>query len=184
MGEGRGEGASTFNPQPSTLIHRLTHGRGLDAAIIAVPSDAVVCQTQAWLRGGGQLLLFAHTRRSAPSLNPQPSTLNFPLDLASICVDEKDLLGSYSADFTLQAEVARLVFFAPARRAPARHTSVPARTDRRGRPPRRPAHARFIEGCGFAGCYLTSCLTRLWPDDVRGLESRLQAVSAAVGVQA
>jgi L-iditol 2-dehydrogenase len=110
MGEGRGEGASTFNPQPSTLIHRLTHGRGLDAAIIAVPSDAVVCQAQAWLRGGGQLLLFAHTRRSAPSLNPQPSTLNFPLDLASICVDEKDLLGSYSADFTLQAEVARLVF--------------------------------------------------------------------------
>jgi L-iditol 2-dehydrogenase len=25
-------------------------------------------------------------------------------------VDEKDLLGSYSSDFTLQAEVARLVF--------------------------------------------------------------------------
>jgi len=25
-------------------------------------------------------------------------------------VDEKDLLGSYSADFTLQGEVARLVF--------------------------------------------------------------------------
>jgi L-iditol 2-dehydrogenase len=32
------------------------------------------------------------------------------LDLASICVDEKDLLGSYSADFTLQQEVSRLVF--------------------------------------------------------------------------
>ena len=32
------------------------------------------------------------------------------LDLASVCVDEKDLLGSYSADFTLQREVARLVF--------------------------------------------------------------------------
>ena len=27
-----------------------------------------------------------------------------------MCVDEKDLLGSYSADFTLQAEVARVVF--------------------------------------------------------------------------
>jgi L-iditol 2-dehydrogenase len=30
--------------------------------------------------------------------------------LASICLDEKDLIGSYSSDFTLQAEVARLVF--------------------------------------------------------------------------
>ena len=32
------------------------------------------------------------------------------MDLASICVDEKDLIGSYSSDFTLQDEVARLVF--------------------------------------------------------------------------
>ncbi len=34
----------------------------------------------------------------------------FSLDLASICLDEKDLIGSYSSDFTLQDEVARLVF--------------------------------------------------------------------------
>ena len=32
------------------------------------------------------------------------------VDLASICVDEKDLLGSYSSDVTQQKEVARLVF--------------------------------------------------------------------------
>jgi L-iditol 2-dehydrogenase len=32
------------------------------------------------------------------------------LDFSSICVDEKDLIGSYSSDFTLQKEVARLVF--------------------------------------------------------------------------
>jgi L-iditol 2-dehydrogenase len=32
------------------------------------------------------------------------------LDLASVCVDEKDLVGSYSADFRLQKEVERLVF--------------------------------------------------------------------------
>ncbi len=81
-------------------IHRLTRGRGLDAAVIAVPSDAAVGQAQAWLRGGGQLLLFAHTYRGVASA----------VDLASVCVDEKDLLGSYSSDFTLQAEVARLVF--------------------------------------------------------------------------
>jgi L-iditol 2-dehydrogenase len=30
--------------------------------------------------------------------------------LATICLDEKDLIGSYSSDFTLQREVARLVF--------------------------------------------------------------------------
>jgi L-iditol 2-dehydrogenase len=112
------------------LIHRATHGCGLDAAVIAVPSDEVVRQAQTWLRGGGQILLFAHTKRATPTLKPlssvasakgdQPhgapkrseggSTLNFPLDLASVCLDEKDLLGSYSSDFTLQDEVARLVF--------------------------------------------------------------------------
>ena len=42
-------------------------------------------------------------------VRPPPSGL-CPLDLASICLDEKDLIGSYSSDFTLQAEVARLIF--------------------------------------------------------------------------
>jgi L-iditol 2-dehydrogenase len=92
------------------LIRRATRGRGLDAAIIAVPSDAAVQQALQLVRAGGQVLLFAHTKRATPTLNPQPSTLNFPLDLASICLDEKDLLGSYSSDFTLQDEVAQLVF--------------------------------------------------------------------------
>ena len=52
------------------------------------------------VRGGGQVLVFAHTKRGAET----------PVDLATVCVDEKDLIGSYSADFRLQAEVARLVF--------------------------------------------------------------------------
>ncbi len=116
--KGRGRVAQLYaalRPQPSTfirlssLIHRATRGRGLDAAVIAVPSDAAVQQALQLIRCGGQVLLFAHTKRT-PTLNPQPSTLNFPLDLASICLDEKDLLGSYSSDFTLQDEVARLVF--------------------------------------------------------------------------
>ncbi len=98
---------STLNPQP-------------DSAIIAVPSDAVVHQALQLVRGGGQVLLFAHTKRAAQSGRaelplrqdarqrvPAPRS---PIDLASICLDEKDLLGSYSADFTLQREVARLVF--------------------------------------------------------------------------
>ena len=32
------------------------------------------------------------------------------MDLATVCVDEKDIIGSYSSDVTLQREVARLVF--------------------------------------------------------------------------
>jgi L-iditol 2-dehydrogenase len=71
-----------------------------DAAILAVPSDAALRQAIELVRGAGQVLLFAHTHRGATSA----------VDLASVCVDEKDLLGSYSADFTLQREVARLVF--------------------------------------------------------------------------
>ena len=72
----------------------------MDAAVIAVPSDAVVRQAQALVRGGGQVLLFSHTRRGAETA----------MDLATVCMDEKDLIGSYSADFELQREAAQLVF--------------------------------------------------------------------------
>jgi L-iditol 2-dehydrogenase len=111
----------------------------LDAAVIAVPSDAAVAQALQLVRGGGQVLLFAHTKRGAhaprvPFLAPrqrlsaetrisaveqsagapesarEARAASFSLDFASICLDEKDLIGSYSSDFTLQAEVARLVF--------------------------------------------------------------------------
>jgi L-iditol 2-dehydrogenase len=115
QGGARRHRAPTFAPRPSTF----------DAAIIAVPSDQAVQQAFELVRGAGQILLFAHTKRIAPvkpvegrksngessnpsTLDPRPST--FSLDPASICMDEKDLIGSYSADFTLQKEVARLVF--------------------------------------------------------------------------
>jgi len=84
---------------PATL-QQLTRGRGADAVVVTVPLDAVVVESQTVIRGGGSVLLFAHTLRGHET----------PLDLARICVDEKALLGSYSSDFTLQAEVARLVF--------------------------------------------------------------------------
>ncbi len=83
----------------STLNSQLPRA-GLDAAVVAVPSDAVVREAASLIRGGGQILLFSHTRRGEET----------PLDLAAVCVDEKDLIGSYSADFLLQDEVARLVF--------------------------------------------------------------------------
>jgi L-iditol 2-dehydrogenase len=122
----RGEGGRRPGEVFLSLIRRATHGCGLDAAVIAVPSDAVVKQALQLIRCGGQVLLFAHTKRSAPSSlsaacggegrgevacsNSHPPSPNFQLDLASVCLDEKDLLGSYSSDFTLQDEVARLVF--------------------------------------------------------------------------
>lgn len=81
-------------------IRRITGNRGLDAAVIAVPVNSVVQQAQDLLRGGGKLLLFAHTKRGDTA----------PVDLSKICVDEKQLLGSYSSDFLLQNEVAELVF--------------------------------------------------------------------------
>ena len=109
--------------------------RTLDAAILAVPSDAALRQAFELVRGAGQILLFAHTKRPetgsknpevrsekaeaavppsdvrhpSSDLRPPPAGL-FPTDLSTICVDEKDLIGSYSADFTLQREVAHLVF--------------------------------------------------------------------------
>jgi L-iditol 2-dehydrogenase len=82
------------------IVERMTSGRGLDGAVIAVPSDSVVQEAQLLVRGGGQVLLFSHTKRGDAA----------EIDLASVCVDEKDLIGSYSADFLLQKEVARLVF--------------------------------------------------------------------------
>jgi L-iditol 2-dehydrogenase len=74
--------------------------QGLDAAVICAPVDAAVQQAQELVHGAGKVLLFAHTKRGQKA----------PVDLAAVCVDEKDLIGSYSADVTLQKEVARLVF--------------------------------------------------------------------------
>jgi L-iditol 2-dehydrogenase len=88
------------DPQLQHKIKLLTQGRGLDAAVIAVPVDAVVRQALEHVRGGGQVMLFAHTKRGAETA----------LDLAKVCMDEIDVIGSYSADVTLQPEVARLVF--------------------------------------------------------------------------
>jgi L-iditol 2-dehydrogenase len=81
-------------------LRKASGGRGVDAAVVAVPSDAAVEQAQQAVRGGGPTLLFAHTLRGRTA----------PVDLGRVCVDEKSLMGSYSADVTLQREVARLVF--------------------------------------------------------------------------
>ena len=76
----------------------------LDAAVIAVPSDAAVLQAMELVRGSAQILLFAHTTPVGRGCS------RAALDFSSICLEEKDLIGSYSSDWTLQKEVAKLVF--------------------------------------------------------------------------
>ncbi len=155
---------SSFQSQgrmPATL--NFEH-RTLDSAVITVPSDAAVHQALQLVRGGGQVLLFAHTRRAdgrwqmaeignrkseirspkSPShfsFSLQPSA--FSLDLASVCLDEKDLIGSYSSDFTLQAEVARLVFSRRLERPPVDHPPFSPGGDGQSRCPGRAPDCRF-----------------------------------------
>lgn len=97
---GAARGVRADGPNAVDEIRSAAGRHGLDAAVLAVPSAAALRQAMEALRGGGRLLLFAHTQRGDHE----------PIDLASVCVDEKDLVGSYSADVTLQREVARLIF--------------------------------------------------------------------------
>jgi len=93
--------ARAFDAGKMTLIDDIRSSfPTLDAAVIAVPSDAAVSQAVELVRGSAQILLFAHTMKGVRS----------QVDLSCICLEEKDLIGSYSSDFTLQKEVARLVF--------------------------------------------------------------------------
>jgi L-iditol 2-dehydrogenase len=77
----------------------LTEGRGADVVIVAVPGNGLVRTALDATRPGGRVMLFAHTARSEAAI-----------DSAAICVDEKSLLGSYSASVDLQEESVRLVF--------------------------------------------------------------------------
>ncbi len=92
--------AAAADHQLSSIIYQLAKAHGLDAVVIAVPSSTVVREALALVRGAGQVLLFSHTRRGDQTT----------VDLATVCMDEKDLIGSYSADYRLQEEVARLIF--------------------------------------------------------------------------
>jgi len=75
-------------------------GRGADVVLVAVPSPALVADALALARPGGRVVLFAH--------NDPQMTMTVPA--APIGIEEKELLGSYSASIELQAESARLVF--------------------------------------------------------------------------
>jgi L-iditol 2-dehydrogenase len=96
-------GASAFDPAHSGFesgIRQSTEGRGADAVIVATNAKGLVDQALRISRPGAKILLFAQTS----------VTERIDICGADICVGERVLLGSYSADVTLQAESARLVF--------------------------------------------------------------------------
>lgn len=81
-------------------LRAATAGRGADAAIVAVPGQAPLDAAILGVRPGGRVVLFAHTKVGDP----------VTIDAGQICFLEKDVVGAYSADADLNAEVADLVF--------------------------------------------------------------------------
>ncbi|MGO8984585.1 MAG: zinc-dependent dehydrogenase [Terriglobales bacterium] len=80
------------------VVRGMTEGRGADAVILAVGGTGLVRAAMDGARPGGRVLLFAQTVRGEVTIDP-----------AAVCVDEKALLGSYSASVELQEESVRFV---------------------------------------------------------------------------
>lgn len=96
-------GAQVFDPRVdgfTDAVRSSTEGRGADAVIVATNAKGLVEQALHISRPGAKILLFAQTS----------ATERIDISGADICVGERMLLGSYSADVDLQAESARLVF--------------------------------------------------------------------------
>src|SRR5271166_3120814 len=80
------------------VVKGMTEGRGADAVILAVAGNGLIRPAMDATRPGGRVLLFAQTQHGEATIDP-----------AAVCVDEKSLLGSYSASVDLQEEAARFV---------------------------------------------------------------------------
>src|SRR5277367_46429 len=92
----------SFNPVSGKLVAEVrarTEGRGADAVLVAVAHPAVVVEALAAARPGGRVLLFA--------ANDPVTKIEFPA--SAVGIDEKEILGSYSAAVDIQEEAAALV---------------------------------------------------------------------------
>ena len=76
-----------------------TDGRGADVALVAVGADSLIQQAMDAIRPGGRVMLFASTQHGSA-----------PFDPAAVCMDEKTLMGSYSASVAIQQDGIDLVF--------------------------------------------------------------------------
>ena len=94
--------AEAFDPAATDLVAEMRHrtdGRGADAVLLAAPNPSLVPEALAIARPGGRIVLFAH--------NDPVLKLDFPA--AAVGVEEKEILGSYSASVDEQEESADLV---------------------------------------------------------------------------
>jgi L-iditol 2-dehydrogenase len=92
----------SFDPKSGKLREEIltrTEGRGADAVLVAVAHPAVVVDALAVARPGGRVLLFA--------ANDPVTKIEFPA--AAVGIDEKEILGSYSAAVDIQESAAALV---------------------------------------------------------------------------
>ena len=95
-------GVESFDPSGGKLVEQVkarTEGRGVDAVLVAVAHPAVVEESLAAARPGGRILLFA--------ANDPVTRIEFPA--AAVGIDEKEILGSYSAAVDIQEDAAALV---------------------------------------------------------------------------
>lgn len=77
----------------------MTQGRGVDVALVAVGADVLISQAMDAIRPGGRVMLFASTQHGSAAFDP-----------AAVCMDEKTLMGSYSASVAIQQEGIDLVY--------------------------------------------------------------------------
>jgi len=94
---------ASFDPSGGKLVDEIrarTAGRGADAVLVAVPHPALVSEALAAARPGGRVLLFAQ--------NDPQMKIEFPA--AAVGVEEKEILGSYSAAVDIQESAAELIF--------------------------------------------------------------------------
>jgi L-iditol 2-dehydrogenase len=92
----------SFNPSDGKLVEQIkarTEGRGADAVLVAVAHPSVVVEALSAARPGGRVLLFA--------ANDPVTRIEFPA--AAVGIDEKEILGSYSAAVDIQEAGADLV---------------------------------------------------------------------------
>jgi L-iditol 2-dehydrogenase len=92
----------SFDPTSGKLEREIkdrSEGRGVDAVLVAVAHPAVVVDALAAARPGGRILLFA--------ANDPVTRIEFPA--AAVGIDEKEILGSYSASVDIQEAAAELV---------------------------------------------------------------------------
>jgi L-iditol 2-dehydrogenase len=80
------------------VVRAATDGRGADAVILAVGGNGLIRTAMDAARPGGRVMLFAQTQHGEAIIDP-----------AAVCVDEKTLMGSYSASVDVQEEALSLV---------------------------------------------------------------------------